>query len=98
MKKQKIKAKPKKDIPKKAKDKKKYCHCNIEGHWRRNYLAYLMMMKKGKMDAPSKGTSELLIIKSNLMIFSSSSWILDSGSNAHLCMSMQDLEEIKRLR
>ena len=41
---------------------------------------------------------DILIIETNLMVFSSSSWILDFGSNAHLCTSMQDLEEVRGLR
>ena len=40
----------------------------------------------------------MLIIESNLMIFSASSWVLDSGSSAHLCTSMQGLEESRKLR
>ena len=40
----------------------------------------------------------MLIIESNLMVSSASSWILDSGSSAHLCTSMQGLEESRRLR
>ena len=40
----------------------------------------------------------MLIIKSNLTISSASSWVLDSGSSTHLCTSMQDLEESRRLR
>ena len=40
----------------------------------------------------------MLVIESNLMIFSTSSWVLDSGSSAHLCTSMQSLEESRRLR
>ena len=40
----------------------------------------------------------MLIIETNLMIFSSSSWVLDFGSSAHLCTFMQDLEEVRGLR
>ena len=40
----------------------------------------------------------MLILESNLTISSASSWVLDSGSCAHLCTSMQDLEESRRLR
>ena len=40
----------------------------------------------------------MLIIESNLMISSISSWILDSGSSAHICTSMQGLIESRRLR
>ena len=32
------------------------------------------------------------------MISSASSWILDSASSAHLCTSLQDLEDSRRLR
>ena len=97
-KKQKNEAKPKKQVPKKADDKKKYFHCNVEGQWRRNCLAYLMTVKSRKKDGPSEGTSDILVIETNLMISSSSSWTLDSGSSAHLCTSMQDLEEVRGLR
>ena len=40
----------------------------------------------------------MLVIESNFTISFASSWVLDSGSSAHLCTSMQDLEESKRLR
>ena len=40
----------------------------------------------------------MLIIESNLTVSSASSWVLDSGSSAHLCTSMQDREESRRLR
>ena len=40
----------------------------------------------------------MFILESNLTISSASSWMLDSGSSAHLCTSMQDLEESRRLR
>ena len=40
----------------------------------------------------------MLVIESNLIIYSTSSWVLDSGSSAHICTSMQGLIESKRLR
>ena len=40
----------------------------------------------------------MLVIKSNLMVSSTSSWILDSSSSAHICTSMQGLIESRRLR
>ena len=40
----------------------------------------------------------MLVIDSNLMIFSTSSWVLDSDSNAHICTSIQGLIESRRLR
>ena len=40
----------------------------------------------------------MLILESNLTVSSASSWVLDTGSSAHLCTSMQGLEESRRLR
>ena len=40
----------------------------------------------------------MLVIESNLTIFSASSWVLDSDFSAHLCTSMQELEESRRMR
>ena len=97
-KKQKTDSKPKKQTPKKTNDKEKYFHCNVKGHWKRNYPAYLATLKNKKMDMPSEGMSELLVIETNLMIFSSSSWVFDSSSSAHLCTFIQDLEEVRGLR
>ena len=86
--KQKNEAKPKKQVLTKVDNKKKYFHCNVEGHWRRNYSAYLTTVKNRKKDGPSKGMFDFLVIETNLTIFSSSSSILDSDLSAHLCTSM----------
>ena len=51
------------------------------------------MIKKG--DKPSEGT---LIIESNLIVSSTSSWVLDSSLSAHLSTSMQGLIESRKLR
>ena len=40
----------------------------------------------------------MLVIESNLTISSTSTSVLDSDSSAHLCISMQDLKDSKRLR
>ena len=57
-----------------------------------------MTIKSRKKDGPSEGMSKLLVIETNLTIFSSSSWVLDSDSSAHLCTCMQDFEEVRGLR
>ena len=57
-----------------------------------------MTIKSRKKDGSFEGMFELLIIETNLIVSSSSSWILDSDSSAHLCTSIQDLEEVRRLR
>ena len=40
----------------------------------------------------------MLIVESNLTIFSTFSLVLDSGSSAHICIFMQDLIESRGLR
>ena len=85
MKKQKKESTPKKDDPKVAKASEKYFHCHAKGHWKRNSPKYLESLKIKKGDKPSEGR---LIIESNLTIYSTSSWILDSNSSAHICTSM----------
>ena len=37
-------------------------------------------------------------LQSNLIVFSTSNWVLDSNFSTHICTSMQDLIESKRLR
>ena len=44
---------------------------------------------------PSKG---MLVMETNLMISSTSNWVIDSGSSAHLYTSLQDLEVSRKLR
>ena len=86
--------KKKTEPKKKAAEKKKYFHCNLDGHWKQNCSQYLATLKN-KKDGPSGG---MLILESNLTISSAFSWVLDSGFSAHLCTSMQGLEESRRLR
>ena len=95
MKKQKKKNKPKKDTSKKTVEKKKYFHCNTDSHWRRNYPLYLKSLRNNKGNAPFEG---MLTIESHLMIFSTSSWVLNSSSSAHICTLIQILIESRRLR
>ena len=83
-----------KDTPKKVADKEKYFHYNTDGHWKRNCLLYLESLKTKNGDKPS----EDMLVESNLMIFSISSWVLDSNFSIHICTSMQDLVDSRGLR
>ena len=56
-----------------------------------------MSLKNKKGGAPSESISDLLVIETNFMVSSTSSWMIDSGSSAHLCTSMQGLEDSRRL-
>ena len=78
-----------------AEAKRKCFYCHAEGHWRRNYPKYLKSLKIKKGDKPFEG---ILVIESNLMISSTSSWVLDSDLSAHICTSMQGLIKSRRLR
>ena len=73
VKKQKNEGKPKNQVLKKADDKEKCFYYNVKGHWRRNCPTYLATVKSRKKDVPSEGMSDMLIIETNLTIFSSSS-------------------------
>ena len=65
-----------------------------DNHWKWNCPTYLTTLKK-KEGGPFGG---MLVIEINLTVFSTSSWMFDSGSSAHLCISLQDLEDSRRLR
>ena len=84
-KKQKKESKLKKKTPKKTMEKGKCFHYNFNSHWRRNCPSYLESLKMKRDEQPSEG---MLIIESNLIVSSTSSWVLDSNSSAHICTSM----------
>ena len=79
------KEKKKAPKPKSTIKKEKIFHCNIVRHWKRNCPTYLADLKKGKAAQPYEG---MLVFESNITVTFSFSWILDSGSSAHICTSM----------
>ena len=98
MKKQKVesKKKEKKVVPKKKIVKKKKCfHNDKDGHWKWSCPAYLTSLKNKRKDGFSK---DMLFIETNLMICSTSNWVIDSESSAYLCIYLQDLDDSRRLR
>ena len=57
-----------------------------------------MSLKKKKDNIPSEDMPDLLVIESNLIVSSTSSWVIDFDLSAYLCTSMQDLVESRGLR
>ena len=90
------KKKDKKRKPKKnPMEKEKYFHCNSNGHWKRNCPANLASLKKKREGGLSEG---MLVIETNLIVSSTSNWMPDARSSAHLWTSLQGLKDSRRLR
>ena len=64
-----------------------------EGTLKSSKDSILKNLKSKKGDTPLEGMSNMLVIESNLTISSTSSWILDSDSSAHVCTLIQGLIE-----
>ena len=62
------------------------------GHWKHNCPKYLASLKK----APS--CICFPVIEITLAFDSSSTWVLDTGCHSHICNSLQDLRETRRLK
>ena len=73
-------------------------HCQGEGHWKRNcpeFLESLKIKRKGK-DGESETFSNLITSKCSKS--SSNTWVLDTGASSHICASLEDLANERRLR
>ena len=58
----------------------------------------LIEILKSLRDTPLEDMSELLVMETNLTISFTTNWVIDSGSSVHLCTSIQDFKEYRRLR
>ena len=96
---QKPKAKPKPKPKSKAEPQAKppkegICFfCNEPGHWKRNCKLYMDDLKKNKGSATT--SSGIHVIEINL--FTSDSWVLDTGSGSHICTNVQGLKGSRSL-
>ena len=86
------KGKGKKNNPKDKKPKGKCCHCEVEGHWKRNCNKYLSELKDKK-----KGKYDLLVAEACLVEDDLSPWIVDSGATNHVYSSLQMLSSSREL-
>ena len=67
-------------------------YCKNKGHWRRNCPKYLADKKAGKV-LPSTG----IFVIETLLATSSTDWIFDTGSCAHICRNVQALKSKRHL-
>ncbi|CAA7021407.1 unnamed protein product [Microthlaspi erraticum] len=73
------------------------CHyCNDSGHWKRNCKKYLEDLKKKKKTFETS-SSGIYVIEVNVATSSSTSWVLDTGCGAHICVNMQGLSNSRTL-
>ena len=79
---------------KKDKSEDVYHLCKKSGHWKRNCYKYLASLKKEKS---SEGMNTILIIETNLLVDSSNSWCIDSGTTSHICNTLHGFQEIRKL-
>lgn len=79
--------------PKSQKDAVCY-HCKETGHWRRNCKAYLEGLKKKGNEIAM--TSGIYVI--DILLSTSSSWVLDTGCGSHICLNVQGLKNRRLLK
>ncbi|KAL4282937.1 hypothetical protein GQ457_16G017700 [Hibiscus cannabinus] len=68
-------------------------HCGKPGHWKRNCPIYLEDVKKDKVVGAS--VSGIYVI--DVIMSTSSSWVLDTGCGSHICTSVQGLHTRRNL-
>ena len=68
-------------------------YCKGTGHWKRNCPKYVADKKARNV----KGIYDILVIDVYLTSAHSSSWVFDTDAVAHICNSMQELRNKRRL-
>ena len=68
-------------------------YCNEIGHWKRDCKKFKEDNKKGS----GASTSGIFVIEINISTYQTDSWVLDTGSGAHICSNMQVLAKSRML-
>ena len=80
-----------------SENKGKCFFCEGEGHWKRNCPKYKEFKGKNKKNEnPGEGMSISCSFNSN-NDSSSKAWVLDTGASSHICSSLQDLANERKL-
>ena len=82
---------------KEDKGKGKCFHCQGEGHWKRNYPKYLESLETKGKGKDGEGMTFSSLFTSKCSKSSSNAWLLDTGTSSHICSSLQDLANERRL-
>ena len=69
-------------------------YCNEIGHWKRDCKKFKEDQKKGS----GTSTSGIFVIEINISTYQTDSWVLDTGSGAHICSNMQVLTKSRMLK
>ena len=77
---------PKANTPKLKEGESTCFHCNKVGHWKKNCTLYKEELKKNETKVSSSG---IYVIKVNMSI--STTWVLDTGCDSHICSNVQGL-------
>ena len=72
-------------------------YCKGDGHWKRNCPKYLEDKKAGKIAGKDKGICDIHVIDVYLTGARSNTWVFDTGSVAHICNSLQELQNKRHL-
>src|SRR3954471_17590873 len=71
-------------------------YCKGEGHWKHNCPKYLKDKKASKVAKRDEGIFDIHIVVVFLTSAGNTSWILDTGSVAHISNSIQELRNKRR--
>ena len=66
---------------------KEKCHFyDMEGHWKHNYMTYLVSLKEKKHTNASMLGMYMIEMYSSIIFYST--WVLDTDCRSHICINM----------